>query len=377
MGPLQGIRVLEIEAIGPAPWCGMMLSDMGADVLRVDRPVPAIRLKQAPARFQVTSRGRRAVLADLKSPEGVASVLRLVEKADALIEGMRPGVMERLGLGPEACLKANPRLVYGRMTGWGQEGPLAQAAGHDINYISMTGLLNAIGERERPVPPLNIVGDYGGGGMLLALGVCAALLHARISGRGQVVDTAMVDGVSSLMAPLFGQLAAGVWQEQRRSNLLDGGAPWYGVYRTADGRHMAAGAVEPKFYDNMLAVLGIDAAALPPREERANWPHLRAVLEEKFASRTQVDWVAAFDGVDACVTPVLTLSEALEHPHQKQRDGFLELDGVPQPAPSPRFSATPSQVRKSVWGRGAGGEETLAAWGIPLETIPGIRVSSD
>lgn len=376
MGPLQGIRVVEIEAIGPTPWCGMMLSDMGADVLRVDRTVPAERMKQAPEHFQVTKRGRRAVLADLKSPAGVASVLRLVEKADALIEGMRPGVMERLGLGPEICLQANPRLVYGRMTGWGQTGPLAPAAGHDINYISMTGALNAIGGREKPVPPLNLVGDYGGGGMLLALGVCAALLHARISGRGQVVDAAMVDGVSSLMAPLFGQLAAGVWREQRQDNLLDGGAPWYGVYRTSDGRHMAAGAVEPKFYANMLAVLGIEAQSLPPREDRANWPQLRALFEEKFASRSQADWIAAFAGIDACVTPVLTLSEALEHPHQKERGGFVELDGVRQPAPSPRFSATPSRIQNSHWGRGCGGLEALKEWGFAPDELAGIRAES-
>jgi alpha-methylacyl-CoA racemase len=363
MGPLHGIRILEIEAIGPVPWCGMMLSDMGADVLRIDRPVPARRLKQVPDRFQVANRGRRAITVDLKSPAGVATVLELATRADALVEGMRPGVMERLGLGPQACLAANPRLVYGRMTGWGQSGPLAHKAGHDINYIAMAGLLHGIGERDgKPVPPLNLIGDYGGGGMLLALGVCAALLSARATGRGQVVDTAMIDGVSSLMAPLFGQFAAGDWRDARGSNLLDGGAPWYGVYATTDGRYMAVGAVEPQFYAALLQTIGLDPALMPAREDRANWPLLQAAIAERFGAHSQAQWIEAFADVDACVTPVLTLAEALQHRHQAARSGFVEIDGVRQPAPAPRFSATPSGIDRPPCGRGADGTTVPDDW---------------
>ena len=268
MGPLQGIKVLEIEAIGPVPWCGMMLSDLGADVLRIDRPAPPSGLRRPPDRFQFANRGRRAVIADLKDFEAVAGVKKLVAKADALIEGMRPGVMERLGLGPDVCLGINGRLVYGRMTGWGQDGPLANVAGHDINYIAIAGALYAIGEHgRRPVPPLNLVGDFGGGGMLLALGVCAALIRAGASGQGQVVDASMIDGVTSLLAPVFGQLAAGQWRDERGSNTLDGGAPWYGVYETADRQHIAVGAIEPQFYSALLRGLGMTKRA--PRAQRA------------------------------------------------------------------------------------------------------------
>lgn len=364
MGPLSGIKVLEIAAIGPVPWCGMMLSDMGADVLRVDRPVAAARLSQVPARYEITGRGRRATVADLKTAEGRDLVLRLAGVADVLIEGMRPGVMERLGVGPEACLKANPRLVYGRMTGWGQTGPLAQTAGHDINYIAMSGLLHAIGEAGRaPVPPLNLVGDYGGGGMLLALGLCAALLHARATGNGQVVDAAMIDGVNSLMAPLLGQFQAGAWRDARGSNLLDGGAPWYGVYATADHRHLAVGAIEPQFYAALLRVLEIDPASCPAREDPANWAQLRLMLADRFAARTQAEWVERFAGVDACVTPVLTLAEALDHSHQRMRGGFVAHAGVRQPAPAPRFSLTPGEIRTAI--QACDPEEALRAWEGP------------
>lgn len=366
MGPLQGVKILEIESIGPVPWCCMMLSDMGADVLRVDRPMPAKRLKQAEERYQFANRGRRAMVADLKAEAGIAAVLRLVEQADVLVEGMRPGVMERLGLGPEVCLRANPRLVYGRMTGWGQSGPLAQKAGHDINYIALSGLLHAIGEEGRgPVPPLNLVGDYGGGGMLLALGVCAALLHARATGEGQVVDAAMIDGVGSLMAPLFGQFLAGSWREKRGSNLLDGGAPWYRAYETADGRHMAVGAVEAQFYDALLKGLALEAERAVPREDRANWPRLRAAFEAAFRARTQAHWIAVFADADACVSPVLTLGEALAHEHQRAREGFVEVDGVRQPAPAPRFSATACRIVRPPCPRGGAGADAEATWTAP------------
>ena len=365
MGPLQGIKVLEVEAIGPVPWCGMMLSDLGADVLRIDRPAPPQGLRQIPDRFQFAKRGRRAIVADLKDAEGVASVKQLVAKADVLIEGMRPGVMERLGLGPDICLGINRRLIYGRMTGWGQTGPLANTAGHDINYIALTGALHAIGgPGGPPVPPLNLLGDYGGGGMLLALGICAALVSAGTTGLGQVVDAAMTDGITSLMTPLFGQLAAGQWRDERGANTLDGAAPWYGVYKTSDQKFIAVGAVEPQFYSALVRGLGIDEKELAPRGERERWPQTRKRFEEIFESRTRAQWVEAFDGTDACVTPVLSLTEAAQHPHRQARSGFLTVDGMLHPAPAPRFSHTPGSIRGPACERGAGGSEALRDWGI-------------
>ena len=373
MGPLQGIKVLEIEAIGPVPWCGMMLSDLGADVLRIDRPAPPSGLRRPPDRLQFANRGRRAVIADLKNSRAVAGVRKLVAKADVLIEGMRPGVMERLGLGPDVCLGINARLVYGRMTGWGQEGPLANVAGHDINYIAIAGALHTIGEHgRRPVPPLNLVGDFGGGGMLLALGVCAALIRAGASGQGQVVDASMIDGVTSLLAPVFGQLAAGQWRDERGSNTLDGGAPWYGVYETADRQHIAVGAIEPQFYSALLRGLGIDERELPARSEREFWPETRKRFQSVFRSRTRAQWIETFEGVDACVTPVLSLTEAMAHPHQKARSGFVAVDGISQPAPSPRFSRTPGQIRGPARERGAGGLQALRDWGISEEDTEAI-----
>jgi alpha-methylacyl-CoA racemase len=365
MGPLQNIKVLEIEAIGPVPWCGMMLSDLGADVLRIDRPAPPPTLRQIPDHFQFAKRGRRAIVADLKSPAGIARFKQLVAKADVLIEGMRPGVMERLGLGPDECLGINRGLVYGRMTGWGQTGPLADTAGHDINYIALTGALHAIGGRGGPpVPPLNLLGDYGGGGMLLALGICAALVNARTTGQGQVVDAAMIDGITSLMTPLFGQLVAGQWRDERGANTLDGGAPWYGVYETSDRKFIAVGAVEPQFYSALVRGLGVDEKELPARDERERWPETRKRFEEIFRSRTRGQWVETFDGIDACVTPVLSLAEAAEHPHQQARSGFLPVDGIFHPAPAPRFSHTPSRIRGPARERGAGAQEALFDWGI-------------
>ncbi|MGE0153649.1 MAG: CaiB/BaiF CoA transferase family protein [Reyranellaceae bacterium] len=370
MGPLEGVRVLEIEAIGPVPWCGMMLADMGADVLRVDRPKDPTGLPPPPDRFQFAKRGRRAVVADLKRPAAVQGVLKLAARADILIEGMRPGVMERIGLGPAPCLAVNPRLVFGRMTGWGQDGPLAQKAGHDINYIALAGALHAIGpEGEAPVPPLNLLGDYAGGGMLLALGVCAALVNARATGQGQVVDAAMIDGVASLMAPLFGQFAAGQWKDDRCSNTLDGAAPWYGVYQTADGKFLAVGAVESQFYAQLVAGLGLEIDRLPPRDRRDRWAATRQVFAERIRTRTRDEWVKVFADVDACVSPVLSLQEAQQEAHQRARGTHREWHGMLQPSPAPRFSRTPSQVSAPPCPRGAGGRAALAEWGLEAAEI--------
>lgn len=365
MGPLEGVRVLEVEAIGPVPWCGMMLADMGADVLRIDRPKDPSGLPPPPDRFQFTKRGRRAAIADLKRPDAVQGVLKLVAKAEILIEGMRPGVMERIGLGPAQCHAVNPRLVFGRMTGWGQDGPLAQKAGHDINYIALSGALHAIGpEGDAPVPPLNLLGDYAGGGMLLALGVCAALVNARASGQGQVVDAAMVDGVASLMTPLFGQLAAGQWKDSRCSNTLDGAAPWYGVYETADGKFMAVGAVESQFYAQLVAGLGLEIGRLPPRDRRDRWAATRSLFAERFKMRSRDEWVKVFADSDACVSPVLSLHEAQQEEHQRARGTHREWHGALQPSPAPRFSRTPSGVWTPPCPRGAGGKKAVADWGL-------------
>jgi alpha-methylacyl-CoA racemase len=365
MGPLAGIRVLEFESIGPGPFCGMMLADMGADVLRVDRPGSAGAGIGRDRRFDVMARGRRSVTLDLKTEDGREAARRLAGRADAMLEGLRPGVMERLGLGPDELLARNPRLVYGRMTGWGQSGPLAARAGHDIDYIAMTGALAAIGRAgERPVPPLNLVGDFGGGGMLLAFGLVCALLEARTSGRGQVVDAAMVDGASLLAAPFHGLMAAGRWTERRGENLLDGGAPWYDTYTTQDGRHVAVGAIEPQFYGELLDRLGLAGEPLPAQHDRAGWPVLRARFAEIFASRTRDAWVAVFEGADACVAPVLSFSEARADPHNVARGTFVESEGIPQPAPAPRFSRTPGAIRNGPPERGAGGRAALRDWGF-------------
>lgn len=365
MGPLAGVKVLEIEAIGPVPWTGMMLADMGADVLRVDRPAPPDMGVERDDRYQLAQRGRRAVIADLKTPGGVEAVLHLVSRADVLIEGMRPGVMERLGLGPDACFAANPALVYGRMTGWGQEGPLASAVGHDINYIGLAGVLGAIGTPDRPPPvPLNLVGDYGGGGMLLAYGVLAALLEARQSGQGQVVDAAMIDGSLSMMAPVLGRHQGGEWLAQRGANLLDGGAPFYATYTCADGKFVAVGAIEPRFYRALLQGLELDPATLPAQMDRAAWPPLRARFTALFLQRTRDQWCERFEGTQACVTPVLLVDELPSHPHLAQRGNFVEVEGVLHPAPAPRLSRTPGAITRGPVGRGVGGAQALSDWGF-------------
>jgi alpha-methylacyl-CoA racemase len=340
-GPLSGVRVVEFAGIGPGPFACMLLSDMGADVVRIDRPGAG---QSAPT--DITSRNRRFVNVDLKNEADRTRVLDLLAGADVLVEGFRPGVMERLGLGPDVVLARNPRLVYGRMTGWGQEGALANAAGHDINYIAITGALAAIGPRDgKPVPPLNLVGDYGGGALYLVVGVLAAIIEARRSGRGQVVDAAMCDGAASLMTVFYALTAQGRWQDKRGSNLLDGGAHFYGTYECADGRHVALGAIEPQFYAELLRRAGIDDPDFAKQNERASWPSLQQKLAAIFRTKTRDEWCAILEGTDACFAPVLTLSEAPKHRHLTERRTFVENAGVVQPAPAPRFSGTPSAIQ--------------------------------
>ena len=374
MGPLAGIRVLEFEAIGPGPFAGMLLADLGADVLVVDRPADSDLGLKRERWYDVMMRGKRSVTLDLKSPSAKEAALALIGKADALIEGFRPGVMERLGLGPEAALARNPRLVYGRMTGWGQDGPLAARAGHDINYIALAGVLHAFGRHgEAPVPPLNLVGDFGGGGMLLALGIACALLEAGRSGKGQVVDAAMVEGASLLAAMFSGFLAAKSWSEERGVNILDTGAPWYDVYETRDGKYVAIGAIEAKFYDELLSRLNLEGENLPGQYERARWPELREIFRRTFKSRTRDEWCRAFEGSDACFAPVLTFSESRRHPHNALRGSHVEVSGVAQPAPAPRFSRTPGAVRRAPPERGEGGLAALADWGFSAAEVERLR----
>jgi alpha-methylacyl-CoA racemase len=357
-GPLAGVRVIELGGIGPGPFAGMVLADLGADVIRVDRPGDeSVRL------HPVLLRNRRSITVDLKQPEGVATVLDLIAVADACFEGFRPGVAERLGLGPQECLARNPRLVYGRMTGWGQDGPLAQTAGHDINYIALTGALSAIGTPEDPVVPLNLVGDFGGGGLLLALGMVSALLHAKTTGQGQVVDAAMTDGAAVLLSMQHGLLAAGLWHEGRASNLLDGGAPFYRVYRCADGGHVAVGAIEPQFYAALLNGLGLtEDRDFAHQLDRFAWPRMRERLAGIFATRGRDEWAEVFAGTDACVTPVLSLTEAPQHPHNSARGTFADGQML-QANPAPRFSATPLGPPVPMPELGAHTDEVLAELG--------------
>jgi alpha-methylacyl-CoA racemase len=364
MGPLAGVRVLEFEAIGPGPFCGMMLADMGADVLLVDRTGESGLGLRSERGFDPMLRGRRSVTVDIKTPAGVAAALALVAKADALIEGFRPGVMERAGLGPDVLLARNPRLVVGRMTGWGQDGPLSARAGHDINYIALSGALHAIGRAGGPpLPPLNLVGDFGGGGMLLAFGIACALVEAQRSGKGQVVDAAMVEGASLLTTMFWGMQAARLWTDARGENILDSGAPWYDAYATSDGRHVAIGSIETKFYAELLARLGLAGEALPAQHDRAGWPRLRERFAAVFRTRTRDEWCQVFAGSDACFAPVLTFAEAAQHPHAVARGAHVTVGNVTQPAPAPRFSRTPGSVRGAPPERGAGGRDALVDWG--------------
>jgi alpha-methylacyl-CoA racemase len=360
-GPLSGVRVVELAGIGPGPFAAMMLADLGADVIRVDRPGGGA-LQVAPPDRDILFRGRPNVAIDLKSPRGVELVLDLVERADILLEGFRPGVTERLGFGPDVCLARNPRLVYGRMTGWGQDGPLAHTAGHDINYISVAGGLDPLGHVDQPPTfPQNLLGDFGGGSLYLVAGVLAALTHARVTGEGQVVDAAITDGVAHLMSMAISMQQSGVWDGRRGTSLLGGAAPFYDVYETSDGRWMSVGGLEPRFYAIMRDLLDVE---LPDRNELREWPALRKVLAETFGERTQAEWVEIFDGTDACVLPVVPLTEAYEHPHNVARGTYVERDGLTQPAPAPRFSATPATLTTPPSRPGADTRAALTAWGI-------------
>jgi len=380
MGPLDGVRVIELAGIGPGPFAAMMLADMGAEVVRVDRigGTPAAFDTGGP-RFDVLNRGRRSVAVDLKHPDGLSTVLALLDRADAMLEGFRPGVTERLGLGPEVCLERNPRLVYGRMTGWGQDGPMAPRVGHDINYISLAGALGAIGRPgERPQPPLNLLGDFGGGGMLLAFGMVCGVIEARTSGRGQVVDAAMVDGTAVLTAMMHGLMACGRWADERGVNMLDTGCPYYEVYECADGGFLSVGPLEPQFYAAALDGFGLadDPVMTTDREDRSNWPAMKERFAAVIATRTRDEWAEAFADLDACVAPVLSLGEAALHPHLVARDTFVEVDGVRQPAPAPRFSRTPSTLPASPPDTGEHTDAVLREWGVADDArIAGLRAS--
>ena len=374
-GPLAGVRVLEITGLGPGPFCGMLLADLGAEVLRVERADVAARVDHGRPASNAMYRGKRAVGLDLKAPEGVAVFLRLCEHADAVIDVFRPGVAERLGIGPDACLARNPRLVYGRLTGWGQDGPYAAMAGHDIDYIAISGALEPMGRAgQPPTPPLNVVGDVAGGGMLLAVGIVAALLERATTGTGQVIDAAMIDGAALMMTPFFAARASGFWGE-RGTNILDTGAPYYEVYATADHQWMAVGAIEPQFYALLLDELGLDPAALPDRDDPANWAGLKERFAAVFATKTRDEWCAVFDGTDACVAPVLSPLEAPEHPHNRARHGYFSRDGVPQPAPAPRFSAHPDPRPAAPEHPGIDPVGILGAWGVGADEVETLRAS--
>ena len=371
MGPLSGFKIIEMAGIGPGPFCGMMLSDMGAEVVRVERIGAG---DKAPK--DVLARNRRSIGVDLKRAEGVEAVLRLIDSADAVFEGFRPGVMERLGLGPEICLERNEKIVYGRMTGWGQSGPMAQAAGHDINYIALAGALHAIGRKgEKPVPPLNLVGDFGGGGMLLAFGMVCALLEAQKSGKGQVVDAAMVDGTASLMAMFYSMAAGGAFSENRGTNMLDGGAHFYDTYETKDEKYICIGSIEPQFYAELIEKAGLDEGKYTPQMNQRSWPQLTEDLSDVFRSKTQAEWCDIMEGSDVCFAPVLSIFEAPTHPHNVARKSYLEVDGVMQQAPAPRFSGTEAAISG---GARIPGEDTLAVledYGFDQTEIEGLRAS--
>ena len=369
-GPLKGVKVVEFAGIGPGPFCGMLLSDLGADVVRIDRKGPG---RASPA--DITARGRRSIALDLKKPEAVETCLRLIDEAEIIFEGFRPGVMERLGLGPEVALKRNPKLVYGRMTGWGQTGPLAQAAGHDINYIAISGALHAIGLGDKPVPPLNLVGDFGGGALYLAFGLLAALTHARATGQGQEVDTAMTDGAASLMSMFYGMKAMGVWNGDRRANLLDGGAHFYDTYACSDGKWIALGSIEPQFYALLLEKAGLSDPAFGAQMDRSAWPDLKAKLAAVIAQKTRAEWTAIMEGTDICFGPVMDLDEAPLHPHNVARETFVTVSGVVQPAPAPRFSVTPGQIQGPPPAIGANTETALADWGLTDADLEQLRAA--
>ncbi len=374
MGPLTGFKVVEFAGIGPGPMCAMLLADLGAEVIRIDRVQEFLLGVRLAPKFNVLLRSRRSVAIDMKNEEGVETARRLIDQADALIEGFRPGVMERLGVGPDECLARNPKLVFGRMTGWGQDGPLAHAAGHDMNYIALTGALHAIGPKGgKPVPPLNLVGDFGGGALYLAFGIVSALLEASRSGQGQVVDAAMVDGAASLMAATYGYNAQGMWNPERGTNLLDSGAHFYQVYETKDGKYVSIASIEPKFYDELLEKAGLDKEEYSAQMEREHWPEYIDKLGAVFKTKTRDEWREIMEGSDICFAPVLSMEEAPHHPHNAERETFVEVAGVVQPAPAPRFSRTPGEVQGPPPEPGEHTDEILAGWGFSAAEIAGLR----
>ena len=374
MGPLTGLRVVELQGIGPGPFCGMMLADMGAEIIRIDR---SAAVGSGARGADVLARGRKSIAVDLKNPQGVETVLKLVETADVLLEGFRPGVTERLGLGPDVCLERNPKLVYGRMTGWGQTGTMAHAAGHDINYISLSGVLHAIGEPgSRPTPPLNLVGDFGGGGMLLAFGIVAALYERGVSGKGQVIDAAMTDGSALLMNSIFGLMGQGVWNQNRGSNLLDGGAHFYGTYETKDGRFVSIGSIEPQFYALLLEKTGLDQDPdLAKQMSRDDWPNLREKLAAVLATKTRDEWDEIMLGTDICYAPILNFDEAVAHPHNQARNTFVASADIVQAAPAPRFSRTEPELPEPPVAPGEHSEEVLASIGLDAAAIAELKSS--
>ncbi|MFF1737624.1 CaiB/BaiF CoA transferase family protein [Streptomyces sp. NPDC058247] len=375
-GPLAGIRIVELGGVGPVPFCSMLLSDLGADIIRIDRPPGYDGGAPVDPRFNLLNRGRRSAALDLKNKEAVGAVLKLVRDADALIEGFRPGVAEKLGLGPDDCLAVNQALVYGRMTGWGQDGPLAQAPGHDVNYVSLTGVLHSIGTAGGPPTiPLNLAGDFGGGSLFLALGVVSALLEIRSSGQGQVIDAAMVDGSASLMTLVYGLRAAGYWNDERGTNRLDSGAPWYDVYETKDGRWLSVGSTEARFWRNTLRVLGLREDDMPDQHDRSRWPEMREKLAAVFGTRTRDEWCALAEGQEVCIAPVLSLAEAPHHPHLRDRGTFVEVEGVVQPAPAPRFSRTPGAIQSPPAEPGQHTDEVLGDWGFTPDELAALRMA--
>lgn len=370
MGPLDGLRVIELAGRGPGPLTGMMLSDMGAQVIRIDRPKERPRSQVPDPRLELVSRGRRSAIVNLKCPAGAEVVLRLVERSDAMFEGFRPGVAERLGIGPEACIGRNPRLVYGRATGWGQDGPLAQAAGHDINYIALAGALDPIGRAGcPPTVPLNLVGDYAGGGMLLAFGIVCGVLEARASGHGQVIDAAMLDGASLLMTFFHGRRANGTWNDERGTNYIDSGAPFYDVFETLDGKFVSVGAIESRFHRELFHRIGVDHEDLPDPIQKADWPELKRRIAAAFRTRTRAEWNDALEGTDACYAPVLELGAVADHHHVRHRQSFVEVEGVQQPAPAPRFSRTAATIQRRPPLPGEHSAEVLRDWGFTDEEI--------
>ena len=380
MGPLAGVKIVELAGIGPAPFCAMLLSDMGAEIIRVDRAAMVGHDTDRDgndSRFNLLARGRRNIAIDLKNPAAVNATLRLIDQADALLEGFRPGVMERLGLGPDLCLARNPKLVYGRMTGWGQDGPIAHIAGHDINYIALSGVLHSIGEAGGPpVPPLNLVGDFGGGALYLAMGVLAGIISARSTGKGQVIDCSMVEGSASLMMMMYGSLASGAWKEERGQNRTDGGAHYYQVYQTKDGEYVSVGAIEPQFYALLLKHTGLEGEDLPPQTDRTHWPEMQERLKRIFKSKTRAEWTEILQQTDICFAPVLRMSEAIDHPHNRHRNSFVEIDGIPQPGPAPRFLGTPTRVQRPPARVGEHTDAVLRDWGFSAAEIAALHESS-